>query len=347
MMETTQVGDYTFYLGETLDVLAQLPEARVQLLIADPPYYRVKAERWDRQWSSQEAYLSWLRACAKAWRRVLAPNGSLYCFAAPDMAAWVEVTLSEVFHVLTRIQWLKEAGWHQKADPAALRTFLSPREEIIFAQQQCESADYDNFNDEARGQAFTSIRAYLDEERRRAGMSFEDVRQMVGCAAGSGLPSHWFTRSQWMLPTHAQYLKLQRGFNAKHGDYAYLRRDYEELRRDYEELRRDYEELRRDYEELRRPFMLGPSGPATDVWNFEPVLPAVDKHPCEKPLPLLRHMITVSSRPGDLVLDPMAGSGSTAEAAKQCGRRCLTIEQEPRWYRQSIARVQQEQFWTW
>ena len=50
-------------------------------------------------------------------------------------------------------------------------------------------------------------------------------------------------------------------------------------------------------------------------------------HPTQKPEKLLAKLILASSRPGELVLDPFAGSGSTAVAAKKLGRRFIGIEQ--------------------
>lgn len=45
--------------------------------------------------------------------------------------------------------------------------------------------------------------------------------------------------------------------------------------------------------------------------HFKPVQWYQGKHPCEKPLDLIRHIIEASSRPGDVVLDTFVGSGST------------------------------------
>ena len=50
-------------------------------------------------------------------------------------------------------------------------------------------------------------------------------------------------------------------------------------------------------------------------------------HPTQKPEKLLAKLILASSNPGDLVLDPFAGSGSTAVTAKKLGRRFIGIEQ--------------------
>ena len=50
------------------------------------------------------------------------------------------------------------------------------------------------------------------------------------------------------------------------------------------------------------------------------------KHPTEKPLNLIKRFVAVSSNPGELVLDPFMGSGTTAVAAKALGRKYLGFE---------------------
>ena len=49
-------------------------------------------------------------------------------------------------------------------------------------------------------------------------------------------------------------------------------------------------------------------------------------YPTQKPLALLRRIITASSNEGDLVLDAFAGSGTTAVAAEECGRRWIAVD---------------------
>jgi len=49
-------------------------------------------------------------------------------------------------------------------------------------------------------------------------------------------------------------------------------------------------------------------------------------YPTQKPLELLKRIISASSYPGDTILDPFAGSGTTGIAACQLGRRCILID---------------------
>lgn len=55
------------------------------------------------------------------------------------------------------------------------------------------------------------------------------------------------------------------------------------------------------------------------------------RHETEKPVDLLKFYIENSSNPGDWVLDPFAGSGSTAEAAITSGRKAVTFEIDPKY----------------
>ena len=52
-------------------------------------------------------------------------------------------------------------------------------------------------------------------------------------------------------------------------------------------------------------------------------------HPTQKPVKLLRYLLDMYTKEGDLVLDPFAGSGSTAVACEQTRRQYLSIERDP------------------
>ena len=60
------------------------------------------------------------------------------------------------------------------------------------------------------------------------------------------------------------------------------------------------------------------------VWNFPTV--KSKQHPTEKPLKLMEYLVSVSSNPGDIVLDPCCGSGTTCVAAKNLGRQYIGID---------------------
>jgi DNA modification methylase len=80
----------------------------------------------------------------------------------------------------------------------------------------------------------------------------------------------------------------------------------------------------------------------TDVWWMTIVPPASAErtgYPTQKPLRLLERIVAASSRPGDLVLDPFAGSGTTGVAAARLGRRWLLVDRNPAAVRIARARL--------
>jgi DNA modification methylase len=64
-------------------------------------------------------------------------------------------------------------------------------------------------------------------------------------------------------------------------------------------------------------------------------------HPSTKPEPLMRELVTLFTDPGDLILDPFAGSGTTAVAAKRLGRRCILVEQQEKYCEIAAKRLAQ------
>jgi adenine-specific DNA-methyltransferase len=326
--------------------LASLPDSSVGLILTDPPYFRVKPDGWDRAWSKASGFLDWLDAIAEQWARVLKPNGTLVCFAGVNpsvspgasLAARVEVLLAERLNVVASVAWAKPYGRHDGHSRDGLRAYAPGTERAIV----CEHYGADNIAkgeagyvakcDELRGFVFEPLRAYLDGERERAGFTPQDVNAITG----TQMAGHWFTRSQWALPTAKHYATMREAFNAK-GDghlrreYGHLRREYGHLRREYEDLRREYEDLRREYEDLRRPFDALAGTHHTDVWTYAPVPGRPGKHSCEKPAAMARDIVLQCSRPGDVVLDTFCGSGAFLKAAAENGRMAWGCDADERW----------------
>jgi adenine-specific DNA-methyltransferase len=64
-------------------------------------------------------------------------------------------------------------------------------------------------------------------------------------------------------------------------------------------------------------------------------------HPTQKPVMAMAPLIMAFSEPHDIVLDPFAGSGTTAVAARLFGRRYIAIEKEARYYRIAEERLKE------
>jgi len=69
-----------------------------------------------------------------------------------------------------------------------------------------------------------------------------------------------------------------------------------------------------------------------DIW-WHTIVPTNGKertgYPTQKPLGILKPLVTASSKPGDLVLDFFAGSGTTGECCLQLGRRFILVDDNP------------------
>jgi len=320
--------------GDCLDVMRGMADNSVDAVVTDPPYFKVKGDAWDRQWDKPTQFLAWLDEIAEQWQRLLRPNGSLYCFASSKMAARVECLLANRFSILSHIVWQKGDdngnGMHTRQHKPDCRNWFPQTERLIFAEHYGADniakgeAGYVAKCDELRGFVFEPLRAYLDGERERAGWSVRRVAEEYQKATGSrtvtGMAGHWFGTVQWMLPTEQNYKWLRKLFA---GDY----------------LRREYEDLRREYEDLRRPFSVTSDVPYTDVWTFPTVGHYKGKHPCEKPLDMMEHIIRTSTRPGAVVLDCFAGSGSTGLACHNLGRSFIGIEREAEYVALARARI--------
>lgn len=81
-----------------------------------------------------------------------------------------------------------------------------------------------------------------------------------------------------------------------------------------------------------------------DVWSDFPRVCGTFKersgtHGCQMPEALLMRIIAASSDPGDLVIDPFSGSGTTAVAAQRLGRRFLAIDQSATYVAEGRARL--------
>ena len=75
--------------------------------------------------------------------------------------------------------------------------------------------------------------------------------------------------------------------------------------------------------------------------EFEYPVVQGSSHPTKKPDGLFQDIIEMFSKPGDLVLDPFAGTGTTAVAAQRTGRRHISFELEPSYFKLACDALEQ------
>lgn len=339
---TSNDGQLTLVHANCLEYLPNVPDNSVDLIVTDPPYFKVKRHAWDNQWSDTTEFLAWLDDVLLEFWRVLKPNGSMYLFCSSKLASDTELLVRQRFEVLSHIVWAKPSGPWNKMHKPDMRTYFPSTERIIFAGHYGAegvakgSSGYAQKCVELKQQVFKPLMDYFINARSALDISAKEINE----ATNSQMTSHWFSTHQWALPKREQYEKLQQLFQSKadvlrksHGE---LVQEYGELKREYDHLLLDYDDLKAQYQHLRRPFALTTDVPFTDVWNFGSVQAYPGKHPCEKPAALLEHAIKTSSREGAVVLDAFMGSGSTGKACLKLSRRFIGIEMEENSFKQVL-----------
>lgn len=80
----------------------------------------------------------------------------------------------------------------------------------------------------------------------------------------------------------------------------------------------------------------------SSVLAFDKPVPSQQIHPTEKPVDLLMELLKQSTKPGDLVVDPWAGSASLLDACRLSERDAIGIELDDEFYRRANNRLSQQ-----
>jgi site-specific DNA-methyltransferase (adenine-specific) len=295
------------FLGDCLDVLPTIQEKSVDLALLDPPYYRVMSGGWDRQWKTMQEYIDWLETCLVAVKRVMKDNGSVYIFGDDKNIAYVQVMADKHLTLLNNIVWYKTNNQSVKSAPN-LRSWAPMTERILFYTPQLCKTGLETVKLDINN--FTGLREYFRQYQEAIGLGLKQINEKLGHRRAEH--AFYWNSTQWDLPTAEVYAELGNAFPV---DFS--RRDYEELRRDYEELRRVFHA---DFKTLDVI-----SGPIVDAGDNT-------DHPTTKPLWLIKRLLAVSTNPGDVVLDPTMGSGTTLVACAKLGRNGIGVEIDPTYF---------------
>lgn len=321
--KTNLLKDYTVFESDRSlllhdrceNALSLFPSNSVQLILTDPPYHTTQKSNivGDTAFNKDDDYLDWMEGIALEWKRILAMNGTIYCYCASKIASRLEVMFSKYFNIIGTITWTKPNapgydGWKQKMKKESLRGWYLHSEKIICMETKLEG----NLKNTFFGQ-------YLKELRKKSCLNSKELTEAVGAYGrvnNGGAVSNWETGRN--IPSEQQYEKI----------CAALLSTSKVLS----------EEIL-PYEDAIRPFNVSADVEFTDVWNFENVRQSKGKHPAEKPTSMLAHIIETSSRQGDLVLDCFSGSGSTLYTALQMKRIAIGIELDPKWIHYQLERM--------
>lgn len=304
-------------LGDSLEIIKKIPQHTVSLILTDPPYHATKKKNihGDTNFKQDDDYLFWLNKYVKEWKRILKPNGTLYCFCDASMSAKIENIFSENFNILSNIVWTKPNspgfdGWKGKMKKETLRQWYKHSERIIVAEPAMEG--------NLHRSAFAEL---LKKVRKQSGLSGHQLTELVGAYGNinhGGAVSNWETGRN--IPNREQYQKIVMAL-----------------------LQTKKVESMPLYEDIIRPFFMNGSKEYTDIWTFPSVRAYKGKHPAEKPLEMLKHIIEASSYENDIVLDCFGGSGSTLLATLELNRLAISIEIDEQWATKIAEKLQLHQ----
>jgi DNA modification methylase len=309
-----------------------LPDKCANLIIADPPYYKVKGE-FDFIWKTFDDYLDDVEKWAIECKRLLADNGTLLWYGDAKNIAYAQIIFDKHFNLLNSIVWENTNDHKQQIRfNTDLRTFAPLTERLLMYEQRGQKTGGELIFEQFL-KPKNPFSKYLKIEFKNAGFTNREIAQLFPSRTGglTGCVSNWLNGDN--VITEEQYNVIKEYCNNK-----YLQKPYEELKAEYEELKAEYEELKAEYEELRRPFNNERYyGDVIRLPNYET---SDYEHDTIKPEKLTRILITTCSRKDDLVIVPFAGSGTECAMSAKEKRLFVGFEITPKHAEMSNKRVQ-------
>ena len=289
----------------------KLADKSVQLIIADPPYYKVKGD-FDFVWKTFDDYMQDVERWAIECKRVLADNGTLYWYGDAKNIAYAQIILDKHFNLLNSLVWENTNDHKQQIRfNTDLRTFAPLTERLLMYSNEVDKTGLQEIQNNQT--LYKPIRDYFLEQKQNCNYTFKQINEeCFGSASnGGGMASNILTsyKDGWTFPTKEKYEALQK--------IGLCHKPYEELKTEYEELKAEYEELRRPFNNERF------YGDVIRIPNYET---GNHEHDTPKPEKLTREIILISSRPNDLILVPFAGSGTECAMAIKENRNFIGFE---------------------
>lgn len=287
-----------------------LPDKCAKLIIADPPYYKVKGD-FDFIWKTFDDYLAGVEKWAIECKRLLADNGTLFWYGHAKNIAYAQVIFDIHFNLINNLVWDK-GSFMGLEESEGLRSFAPCTERILMYGLQQE---------DLTGKHYEKVKFYFWDEYEKSGLTLKKANELMGLATtGANLAGELFgkNRDRFCFPTFEKYTLLQKS--------GFFKKEYEELHKEYEELRRPFA----NYFKLQEIFRFSNEAQKTGA--------KYDHDTC-KPETLTRALILTCSRPNDLVLIPFAGSGTECAMSVKENRNFVGYEITEKYVDMSNERV--------
>jgi DNA modification methylase len=271
--------------GDALETLRRLPDRCADLVILDPPYWKVVGEEWDYKWRTEDDYREWCRAWFAEVARVCKRSASLYLFGYVRNLVYLFHDIVELGFEF-RQELIVDKGIKSIAGrkTSTYKQFPNTTETIFFFV-------YD---------AKPHIRQVLQRRQQELGLSTKEINERLGVKSNGGGMWSLYAGENILaqVPTLEMWEKLEQVLDFKAPDDL-------------------------------KGFVFNPQMGFTNVWTDIDFYAEDRIHRTQKPLKLIERLVLASSTEGQLVLDPFAGSGTTAVVAKMLNRRCISIEIDP------------------
>lgn len=254
----------------------------MDLVILDPPYWKVVGELWDYKWRTEEDYRAWCIEWFTEIERVCKRSASVYLFGYLR-------NLVHLFHDIIELGFefrqeiIVDKGIKSIAGrkTSTYKQFPNTTETIFFFVYDAKPA----------------IRQCLLQRAKELGLSSKEINERLGVKSNGGGVWSLYTGANILaqVPTPEMWLRLESVLDFKAPDDL-------------------------------KGFVFEPQMGLTNVWRDIDFYAEDRIHRTQKPLPLIQRLLLASSKPGQLVLDPFAGSGSTLVAARALNRHCISFE---------------------
>ena len=278
------------------------------------------------------AYLAMMAVRLIELHRVLKPTGSLYLHCDPTASHYLKILLDAVFgarNFRSEIVWKRSSAHSDTAQ--GKKNYGHIHDTILFYTKGKEWVWNEQFT--PFSEAYTGRDYKLtDEDGRRF------RRGDLTAAKGGGDTSYeWRVKRpagqmvRWVADLEDEHLNPNKNWEYRSViPYAgrYWAYSKENLRRFAKEGR-----LRHTFDgmpEYKRYLDEMPGIPLQDTWTeVAPLSSGMAErlgYPTQKPVALLERIVAASSNPGDVVLDPFCGCGTTVHAAQKLGRQWIGID---------------------
>lgn len=257
-------------------------------------------------WDKIPKYLEWCREWITEAARIMKRQGSFWCFHSDPLvlADIAKIIEGEGKPQLNWVTWDKYNG-----SPGGIQ-FIMNRSKIGRPEGN-EKRTIDQDAEYITYHAESPIAGWITAERDKQGLLRNDIDMRLGYvrksnkARGTELCRRWEEGSS--IPSEYDIARLSELFGSNCP---------------------------------AAPTFNNP-GKVSSVWQFPPAKP--NGHPTPKPVELIRRIVETTTNPGDVILDPFAGSGTTGVACIRTHRKYILIEKDPKYVAIIEHRIKQTQ----